>query len=157
MWCCALQSFPELICSGYALQCVTVVAVCCSVLQSSPELIRGSSWSHVDIVEYQKEQERWNSKKRLTRKDFSGIDARQLHVAVCYSVLQRVAVGCSVLQRAAHGRGLLQNLYTAAACCSKLQCVAVCYLRERTSPELMRGSCFLPPVCCSVLQCVVAG
>ena len=48
--------------------------------------------------------------------------ARQVCVAVCCSVLQRVAVCCSVLQCVAAWCSVLQ---CAAVCCSVLQCVAV--------------------------------
>jgi len=85
--------------------------------------MRGSSWSHVDIVDYQKKQERWNSKKRLTGKDFSRIDARQLHVAECCSVLQRVAVCCSVLLTGEDFSGIDTRQLHVAVHCSVLQCV----------------------------------
>jgi len=60
-------------------------------------------------------------------------------VAVCYSVLQRVAACCSVLQCVAVCCSVLQRV---AACCSVFQCVAVCSVLQCVAG------------CCIVLQCV---
>jgi len=62
-------------------------------------------------------------------------------VAVCCSVLQRVAVRCSALQREMHIVGHALLLQCVAVCCSVSQCVAVCRsVSQRVA------------LCCSVLQ-----
>jgi len=69
----------------------------------------------------------------------------EVYLAVCCSVLQRVAVCCNVLQCRSRSEGYLayQSRLLQSVCCSVLQCFAVC------CSVLQCVS-----VCCSVLQCV---
>jgi len=98
------------------------VAVCCSVLQSA----------YLVVMD-----------------DREGV-LYCIFVAMCCSVLQRVAVCCSTLQ-------------CVAVCCSVLQCVAVCcsvlqsaYLVVMDDRKSVSTSSVLQcvAVCCSALQCV---
>jgi len=91
-------------------------------------------------------------------------------VAVCCSVLQRIAVCCSMYisylvttWRAGETMASVSVLQRVAACCSALQRVAVCCSvlqfaciipRDNLTCRRDNGFCICVAVCCSVLQCV---